>query len=368
MPLNLLQIIDKKLFEIMKNISGISVLVFVWLFSITHVIAQEEDEKSKTIKKEVKVSIDDENGEPSYTVETTTTENGEKKMVKKTYKSLDEMKEDSSIGVFKKIDENGNITMKLGDKGSKVMVFTNEEGENVNIQIDELSEDMEWIEAGEEDGHKIITSKGGNLMIFKGEEDESGNSFSFISDDGDSNQVTKSYTVKVIKDGEHSDHQIHEHENVFVIKDKDGNISMTHGDEDDVLVWVDEEGHKTVKKSIHVKKGKSAFSEASIQPVSSGEEAFSSFNLSGMPELILKSINYYPNPNQGEFTLAFTSSKKPVIVRILDLKGNMQMDAPIEDFSGTFNQVMNVKHFDKGTYLLQIFQQDKVLNRKLVLE
>ena len=352
----------------MKKIFGISVLVFVWLFSITLVIAQEEEEKSKTIKKEIKVNIDDEKGEPSYTVETTTTENGEKRVVKKTYKSLDEMKEDSSIDVFKNTDENGNIAMKLGDKGSKVMVFTSEEGENVNIQIDELSEDMEWIEAGEEDGHKIMTSKGGNVMIFRGEEDESGNSFSFISDDGDSNRVTKSYTVKVIKDGDHADHKIHEYENVFVIKDEDGNISMSQGDEDDVFVWVDEAGHKTVKKSFHVKKDKAAFSEASIQPVSSGEEAFSSFNLSGMPELVLKSINYYPNPNQGEFTLAFTGSKKPVIVRILDLKGNMKKEESIEDFSGTFNQVMNVKHFDKGTYLLQIFQQDKVLNRKLVLK
>lgn len=352
----------------MKKIFGISTLILALLFSLNLVLAQDEDEKSKTIKKEVKVSISEESGEPNYTVETTTTENGEKKVVKKTYKSFDEMKADSSIDVFKKTDENGNITMKLGDKGSKVMVYTSEEGENVNIQIDELSEDMEWVEAGEEDGHKIMTSKGGNVMIFKGEESESGNSFSFISDDGDTNKIMKSYKVKVIKDGDHADHKIHEYENVFVIKDEDGNISMSQGDEEDVLVWVDEAGHKTVKKSFHIKKEKTTFSEASIQPISSGEEAFSSFNLSGMSELILKSINYYPNPNQGEFTLAFSSSKKPVIVRILDLKGNMKMEESIEDFNGTFNQVMNVKHFDKGTYLLQIFQQDKVLNRKLVLE
>jgi len=352
----------------MKKIHGISVLVFIWLFSITFVIAQEEEEKSKTIKKEVKVTIDDDSGEPSYTVETTTTENGEKKVVKKTYKSVDEMKDDSSIDVFKKSDENGNITMKLGDEGSGVMVIKSEDGETVDIQVDVSSEDMEWVQAGEEDGHKIMTSKDGKVMIFKGEEGESGHSFSFITDDGDSNQITKSYKVKVIKDGDHPDHKIHEYENVFVIKDEDGNISMSQDGDDDVLVWVDEAGHKTIKKSYHVKKGKAAFSEASIQPIATSEEEFRAFNLSGMPELVLKSINYYPNPNQGEFTLAFTGSKKPVIVRILDLKGNMKMEENIEDFSGTFNQVLNVKHFDKGTYLLQIFQQDKVLNRKLVLE
>jgi hypothetical protein len=320
----------------MKKIFGISVLALIWLLSISLVNAQEKEEKSRTIQKELKVTIDDESGEPTYTVETTTTENGEKKVVKKTYNSLEEMKDDSSIDVIRKSDENGNITMKLGDKGSNVYVFTGDDGETIDITIDDMSEDMEWAQAGE--------------------------------DDGDTSKITKSYKVKVIKDGDHEAHQIHEHKNVFVIKDEDGNISMSHGGDDDVMVWVDESGHKTIKKSYHVKTGKASFTEASIQPITAGEEDFSAFNLSLMPELLLKSINYYPNPNQGEFTLAFTGSKKPVIVRILDLKGNMKMEENIEDFNGTFNQVLNVKHFDKGTYLLQIFQQDKVLNRKLVLE
>ena len=100
----------------MKKILGISVLVFIWLFSMTLVVAQEDKEKSKTVQKEVKVTINDDSGEPTYTVETTTNENGEEKVVKKTYKSFDEMKEDPSIDVIKKSDENGNINMKPGDK------------------------------------------------------------------------------------------------------------------------------------------------------------------------------------------------------------------------------------------------------------
>lgn len=344
----------------MKKIYGFSVLALIWILSIGFVNAQENEEQSKSIQKEVKVSIDDGSGEPTYTVETTTTENGEKKVVKKIYNSLEEMKEDSSIEVLRKSDENGNITMKLGDKGSKVMVFTSDDGETIDIKIDEMSEEMEWVQAGEEEG---------NVMIFKDGEDESGNSFSFITDDGDTTQITKSYKVKVIKDGDHEGHQIHEHENVFVIKDEEGNITMSHGgEEDNVMVWVDETGHKTIKKTYRVETAKSSFAEASIQPITANEEEFSAFNLSAMPELLLKSINYYPNPNQGEFTLAFTGPRKPVIVRILDLKGNMKMEENIKDFNGTFNQVLNVKNFDKGTYLLQIFQQDKVLNRKLVLE
>jgi len=318
----------------MKKIFKTSILVLSGLFVVSSIMAQDQEEQTRSIKKEVKVTIDEDSDQPVYSVETTTTENGEKKVVKKTYNSLEEMKADSSIDAFKK-SEDGTITMKIGDKGSGVMVFKSEDGETIDIEVDEMSEDLEWVQAGE---------------------------------DGDSNTLTKSYKVKVIKDGEEADHEIHEHKNMFVIKDEDGNISMNHGDSENVMVWVDDSGNKTVKRTFHTKVEKANFSEASIQPLAAGDEAFSAFNLSTMPALELKSINYYPNPNEGEFTLAFSGSKKPVIVRILDNKGNLKVEESIEEFNGTFNQVMNVKHLDKGNYLLQIFQQDKVLNRKLVLE
>jgi hypothetical protein len=87
-----------------------------------------------------------------------------------------------------------------------------------------------------------------------------------------------------------------------------------------------------------------------------------------MSELVLKLLNYYPNPSEGEFTLAFSDTKRPVIIRILDIKGNLILKKNIPEFSGTFNEVLNVKSFDKDDYLLQIFQRDKVLNRKLILK
>ena len=352
----------------MKTVVGISVLIFCWLVSSPTVFSQDnETVKSKAIQKEIKVTIDKDSNDPKYTVETTTTENGKKIVEKKTYSSLEEMKADSSIEVFNTADKDGNITMKLGEKGSGVMVFTSEEGETVDIKIDEISEDMEWVQVDDEKDHKIIKSPGGKMLILKSDGEDSDQTYSFISEDDDSSKVVKRMEIKVIKEGEEGDETTHEHKNVFVIKDEDGNISMSHGD-DDVLVWVDEDGHKTIKKTYHVKSEKAAFSIARIESIASDDADFSSFNLSGMPELVLKSMNYYPNPNEGEFTLTFTGSKKPVIVRILDMKGNLKMEENVEDFNGTFNRVVNVKHFDRGSYLLQIFQQDKVLNRKLILE
>jgi hypothetical protein len=354
----------------MKKIPGILMMVFYCLMVSQSAFAQEDTEelKSKTIQKEVKVTVDEEGSAPKYTVETTTTENGKTKVEKKTYNSMEEMKADSSIDIIKSGDKDGNITMKLGDKDSGVLVFTSKDGETIDIQIDEISEDMEWVHADEDDGHKIIKSSGSKMMIFKSEGEESDHSFSFITEDGDSSHTVKRMEVKVIKEGEDGDEILHEHKNVFVIKDDEGNISMRHDDDHDILVWVDEDGHKTIKKKYHMKKHKASFSTASIESLTSDDTDFSSFNLSGMPALVLKSLNYYPNPNEGEFTLTFTSSKKPVIVRILDMKGNLKMEENMEDFNGTFNKVLNVKSFDKGSYLLQVFQQDKVLNRKLVLE
>ena len=87
----------------MKRLLGISVLIILWMLSGQATFSQDSDEvKSKTIRKEVKVTIDKENSEPKYTVETTTTENGEKKVVKKTYNSFEEMKAD------KFVDSSGN--------------------------------------------------------------------------------------------------------------------------------------------------------------------------------------------------------------------------------------------------------------------
>lgn len=357
----------------MKRITQITLSALAFSLMGYMTLAQDEssekpDTIKKEVKKEVKVTIDDKEGEPKYTVETTTTKDGEKKVVKKTYKNMEEMKADESLDIMKATDEEGNISLSLKDKGAGVMVISTDKGETFNIKIDEFSDDLEWIQEGE--GQKIIELPGKRLM-FINEDDGEGTSeyaYSIQTEAGDSNQMVKRYEVRVIQDGEELDHGLNEHKNVIVYKDEEGNVSIHQSRADDKLTWVDEKGNKTIERTIHLKSEKASFATATIVNIGDGEDDFTAFNLAGMPELVLKSLNYYPNPNQGEFTLAFSGSRKPVIVRILDLGGNLKLERNIEDFDGNFNEVLNVKHFDKGTYLLQIFQQDKVLNRKLMLE
>lgn len=352
----------------MKTIYSCILLIGFSCIFFNNTFSQDStDVKHKTIEKEVKVTVEDENGSSVYHVETTTTEDGEKKVIKKKYDSLEEMQTDSGMDFESIGDDESYLSMKLNDKGIKVIVYTQEDGETFEVEMDELPEDMDWVEK-KEDGHKVIESSGGRMMFFSEGEDDSDQVFSFGTHSGDSDHVVKHYKVKVISDEDESGQKILKHENVFVIKDEDGNITMNPGDKEQVKVWVDEEGNKSVRRSVIVKKKEASFSEARIEPAFPGDESLADFNLSEVPELSLKHINYYPNPNRGEFTLTFSATKKPVIVRILDMNGNMRLERNMEDFEGTFNQVLNVRDLEKGTYLLQIFQKEKVLNRKLILE
>jgi hypothetical protein len=345
----------------MKNICRISVLLFLWLLTGSMILAQEDNkEYPKTIEKEVKVIINDDEGDPHYTVETVTTEDGKQKVTTKSYGSLEEMKADSTIEILSVPDGNDNYTVKVEDKGSGVMVYSNEKGEKINIKVDEITDDMEWIEESEDDGHKVIKSQGGKMMIFRdGEDDFEGN---------DSNKVVKRYEVKVIKDEDGTEHKIQEHKEVFVFNDDEGNITIHEGSPEDVKVWVDKDGNRSIKRSFSRTTGKTSIFRASIESIGTNDEEFSAFNLTTMPKLVLKSLNYYPNPNEGQFTLTFSGARRPVIIRILDNKGNVKLEENVPDFKGSFNEIINVKSFDKGHYLLQIFQQEKVLNRKLIVE
>lgn len=345
----------------MKNISSISLLFFLWLLTGSITLAQEDNKENiKTIKKEVKVIIDDDVDDPQYTVETVTTEDGKQKVTTRSYGSIEEMKADSTIEILRAPDGNGNYTIKVGDKGPAVMVYSKEKGETIDIKVDEITDDMEWIEESEDDGHKVIRSQGGKMMIFKdGEGDSEG---------GDSNKVVRRYKVKLIKDEDGTEHKIQEHKELFVFNDDGRNRMIHEGTPEDVKVWVDNDGNRSIIRSISRTTGKTSISKASIESIGTNDEEFSAFNLTAMPELVLKSLNYYPNPNEGQFTLTFSGARRPVIIRILDNKGNVKLEENVPDFKGSFNEIINVKSFDKGHYLLQIFQQEKVLNRKLIVE
>ncbi len=339
----------------MKKLIAMVAILGICQIAANIAYSQEEKEE-KSVRKEIKMTVEDDGSGPKYTVETTTEENGERKVEKKTYNSREEMEADADIHMEEAGKNVQTFTIKMGeeDPDSNVMIIKSDDGNTFNIKVNEMSEDFEWTSEGD---HKVIKTPGGKMMFFH-------------SDAGDSNHMEMKYKVIVMSDGDDVDVDIIEDKDVFILKDEDGNITMNHVIEgDDIMVWVDKDGNKTIKKTVKIKKKSSRnFSQAFIEDINLNDEEFASFNLAGLPVLTLKSLNYYPNPNEGEFTLAFTGSKKTVIVRVLDQKGNLKLERNIEDFRGSFNEVINLKHLDKGSYLLQIFQQGKVANKKLILK
>jgi hypothetical protein len=309
------------------------IIIFGLFINSGTLIAQDQE---KLKKQEIQIRVDGNNQDKAYHVKVVTDEDGTRKEYEKTYGSLEEMESDSSISIH----------------------VTGDQDKTFNIKVDKLPEDFEWVEASDSAAHKVIKTKGGNFVFIN--EDEP---MLKIISDGDSSK-TETYEIRITKEGDSLEGVNEIRKEILVLKDDEGNISIHPEGEENEMIWM-ENGSKTIQK-INVRK--SVISQASIQDLIPGDRDFPDFNIASIPELTLKSLNYYPNPSEGEFTLSFSGPKKPIILRILDPKGNLKYEEEINDFSGYYNQVINVKKYNKGNYLLQIHQQGKVLNKKLILE
>lgn len=80
-------------------------------------------------------------------------------------------------------------------------------------------------------------------------------------------------------------------------------------------------------------------------------------------------LSYYPNPNDGRFTLRFKMPEQaPLKVTILDLAGKEVYSESFSSFGGLFKEEMDLSDQDAGIYLLEIASGKKKMTKKLVLE
>ncbi|OWY21365.1 PDZ domain-containing protein [Sphingobacteriales bacterium UPWRP_1] len=85
--------------------------------------------------------------------------------------------------------------------------------------------------------------------------------------------------------------------------------------------------------------------------------------------LKLTDLSFYPNPNQGKFTLNFAVAETaPTLLRITDLSGKEIYTEDLGNFSGAYSKQIDISENAEGIYLLQIVQGDKVLVKKLLLQ
>jgi hypothetical protein len=324
-------------------------------------------------KKEVKTQVKVENNDGKIQLKIEKDVDGKSVTIDKTYNSVEEMKNDPDLE---------GINLHLFDAGNnKEMTFFSEDGEdgdhkvNVIVELDsdadgnfskesnnsfvfksdgkegdELHEIKVWvdedgvkhiakngeeIELGEDntwtdkDGkvHEINKS-GGNVMIFSGDEmkeiesaDGATFDFKFSTDDGE--------------EGEHK---------VVVFSSSDSDDSN--------------QGTYTVKVIEHIK----------IHLKEVEEDEFSSFEGIDAKSLKMDELNYFPNPNEGKFTLQFKADKRPTEIKITSLEGKEIYAESLNSFEGTYQNEIDLSAQKRGIYLLQIIQGNKATNKKIVIE
>lgn len=85
--------------------------------------------------------------------------------------------------------------------------------------------------------------------------------------------------------------------------------------------------------------------------------------------LLLEDISYYPNPSLGKFSLNVQSpNNAPIMVSIRNLVGEQIFQFQEEAPDGELEKVIDLTGQPKGTYLLQIKQNDRVLSKKILIE
>ncbi|MBL4655940.1 MAG: T9SS type A sorting domain-containing protein [Bacteroidia bacterium] len=84
-----------------------------------------------------------------------------------------------------------------------------------------------------------------------------------------------------------------------------------------------------------------------------------------------ETLDFYPNPNNGEFNLNFnlpSEENGKVIITISDISGKVVYKEKVKDFSGNYSGKISIPEANKGIYFLNIVSGDKSLTKKVVVE
>lgn len=88
------------------------------------------------------------------------------------------------------------------------------------------------------------------------------------------------------------------------------------------------------------------------------------------PNLDMELFEFYPNPNNGRFTLRFRPEERGDLqIRIYNTDGKEVYLEFIQDFSGEYNKEINIsKNAPRGTYFLQVTQGDRGMVKRIVVK
>ena len=80
-------------------------------------------------------------------------------------------------------------------------------------------------------------------------------------------------------------------------------------------------------------------------------------------------LSFSPNPSDGRFELSFNLPEKgKTNLQILDLNGKEIYKEELGKFSGTYKRRIDISDNTEGVYFLNIVQNDKAMNQKIVIQ
>ncbi len=83
--------------------------------------------------------------------------------------------------------------------------------------------------------------------------------------------------------------------------------------------------------------------------------------------LELEEMLAFPNPTDGDITIQFRGESVPTVVTIIDAVGREIMRETINNFSGVYNEELNLDEATPGTLFINIQQGEKIYTEKIIL-
>lgn len=97
--------------------------------------------------------------------------------------------------------------------------------------------------------------------------------------------------------------------------------------------------------------------EQSLEPVLSAKE----FSLE-------KALSIYPNPNHGEFNMAFYGASNKVQMQIFDISGRAVVTTVFENSSRVFNETISLGNVQSGMYFLNVNDGSRTITKKIIVD
>ena len=83
----------------------------------------------------------------------------------------------------------------------------------------------------------------------------------------------------------------------------------------------------------------------------------------------INNLDVYPNPSLNIFNISFVSDiEQTVRIKIFNLMGSEIYKEEKENFIGEYIKQINLEKYNKGVYLLEIYTQNGIVNKKLILQ